>query len=138
MSDKISDEAMLLAAWIKLEIGRTGGTHRADLWLPEIQLYFNHARHKALNDAAAMTENSPDGWNAERHAEAIRAMSEQQLRGFLDSLWPCGEHAHLANHTRTYLSAIIGTVPQAPRHENGKHLASVLRDLADAIDRCNP
>lgn len=77
MSDKISEEAMLLASWIKLEIGRTGGTHRADLWLPEIQLYFNHARHKALNDAAAMTENSPDGWKAKRHAEAIRAMKVQ-------------------------------------------------------------
>lgn len=65
-------------------------------------------------------------------------MTEQQLRGFLDSLWPAGEHTYLASHARSYLSAIIGNVPQSPRHENGRHLASVLRDLADEIDRCNP
>jgi len=52
---------------------------------------------------------------------------------FLDSLWPCGDQCFLANHTRTFLSAIIGNVPRAT-YDDLSGLAKALRDIADDLE----
>lgn len=40
------------------------------------------------------------------------ASKHDHAQAFLDALWPCGEHSHLASHARTFLAARIGKVPK--------------------------
>jgi len=76
---KISDEARELAYKVTQPYGFYDCNFTTALNDAEhlIQRALDAARNCALEDAAAMTSNSPDGWNAERHAEAIRAMKVQ-------------------------------------------------------------
>lgn len=71
-------------------------------------------------------------------------VSRDHAQAFLDSLWPCGDMAHLATHPRTFLSGAIGKVPQSLvsqkwGDEDSKAasaaLVTELRELADAIER---
>ena len=68
-------------------------------------------------------------------------LTREQAFAFMDSLFPCGEHCHLHNPTRTYLSALVGDVPNSrpyldsdPNQEKLAHIASILRQVADHIE----
>lgn len=70
-------------------------------------------------------------------------LSGAHAQAFLDALWPCGDMAHLATYTRSFLAGSIGSVPKSlvgkysPEDEKAASAALVahLRDLADALER---
>lgn len=71
-------------------------------------------------------------------------VSRDHAQAFLDSLWPCGDMAHLATHPRSFLAGAIGKVPQNLVSQKwgddsakaaSAALVKELRDLADAIER---
>jgi len=57
-------------------------------------------------------------------------ITKEHAQAFLDSLWPCGDNAHLANHTRSYLSGLIGVVPTILPNS---YSAEYCKRLADAL-----
>ena len=59
-------------------------------------------------------------------------MTKEQVQAFLDSLYPLGEHSYISNHTLTY----YGDVPKL-LYGDCKHLAAVLRDVADQLEEEN-
>ena len=64
-------------------------------------------------------------------------MTKEQAQAFLNTLWPSGDNAHLASHTRTYFEALMGTVPFQldgyGQADMRAHFASLLREIADHL-----
>lgn len=71
-------------------------------------------------------------------------ITKHQAQGFLDSLFPCGDMAYLATHTRSFFEGMLGEVPQFLRHamhpsdvERDRAFADSLRQIADHIEKGN-
>ena len=67
-------------------------------------------------------------------------ISQEQLEGFLESLWPYGEQCRLTSHTRSFFFWLVCYVPDSVynmRKGRGKDFANALRALADAAEEAS-